>query len=188
MAAKRKRTARSRPKGATSGGAKRAPSRARRSIADLVKATGYGDTTVRRWLAAGWDGDPATVEEWRAANLGTPGRRPLYPSQEQAKRPAPADGPDWTNEFRRGKALLAMLEVRKRRGELVERKEIETMMVQRIAEVRAGLLRLEFVISQRAAMQPADRVAEIVAGACRDLLEQFARGVPVQADQVEDAS
>jgi len=181
MAARRK----NKPKAGRSG-AQRA-----RSVAALAAATGYGDSTVRRWLAAGWNGDPATVEEWRAANLGTPGRRPLYPSEEKpdrrAAKPTP-EGPDWTTEFRRGKALLAMLEVRRRRGELVERKEIEALMVQRVAEVRAGLLRLEFVIAQRAAMQPAERVAEVVNDACRDLLEQFARGIPVRADTVEEAS
>lgn len=151
---------------------RRRPAR-KRSTAELAAATGYGPDAVRRFLARGWDGDPATLETWRAQNLGQPGRRPILP---RADRPEGAgDQVGWGEKFRQVRTMREQVELRARMGQLVDRELVERMLLTRVAEVRAALLSVGRSMRLRLENQPGDVVERLLDQRMRGILEDFAR-------------
>lgn len=154
--------------------------------AGLAAATGFSERTVRDYLARGWDGDPASLETWRRSNLRRRGSRSALPrmdrqSSEEAESAGekPPGATDWSSEYRRVKTLQALLELKHRQGELIRREDVDRLFLERVAEVRAGLLLIPRTVARRLAHQSAEVVEEELEGEVRKLLERFSRGDPI---------
>jgi hypothetical protein len=85
----------------------------------------------------------------------------------------------WDGQNKKFQAQRRELELRHRRGELVERKEVEQLFVARIMAVKQGLLILARALPPQLAACSSEREMEpIIHRAVRNLLEAFARPLP----------
>lgn len=161
--------------------ARSSPAKSGPSTAELAAATGYGPDAVRRFLRAGWNGDPATLEAWRAEHLNRAGRRPLLPRAARVDGGGAGGGThdELATQWRKAKTARELLELRARQGELISRAEIERTFVLRIAEVRAALLSMGRVLRGRIEMQPGDVCEREINRRARIILEAFARDLPL---------
>jgi hypothetical protein len=148
---------------------------------------GVSDRTVRRWYK-----DPSFPR--------LPGRRfellqiRAWLDRKDGMTPAPTTGrrvshqpelPDesgkefWDKQGKKYQAQLRELELRQRRGELVERKEVEQLFVARIMAVKQGLLGLSRSLPPQMAHCLNEREMEgIINRALRHLLEVFSQPLP----------
>ena len=158
----------------------------KRTPADLAAATGFSERTIRDYQARGWDGDPASLESWRRENLRRRGSRSALPrmdrrgpEEEESGTERASGGTDWSAEYRRVKTLQALLELKHRQGELIRREDVDRLFLERVAEVRAGLLLIPRTVARRLAHQSAEVVEEELEAEVRKLLERFSRGDPI---------
>ena len=85
----------------------------------------------------------------------------------------------WDKESKKYQAGLRELELKKRRGELIEWSEVEDLFVARIGAVKAGLIAFERSMVPDLIMCRAERdMAIIIRKAVRTLLDGFARELP----------
>ena len=101
------------------------------------------------------------------------------PGPRQPELTAESGKDFWDGQGKKYQAQLRELELRQRRGELVERKEVAQLFVARIMAVKQGLLILARALPPQLATCRHEREMEpIIARAVRDLLEAFARPLP----------
>jgi hypothetical protein len=85
----------------------------------------------------------------------------------------------WDGQSKKYQAQLRELQLRQRKGELVERKEVEQLFVARIMAVKQGLLSLSRALPPQLVTCSHEReMAPLIDKAVRDLLEAFARPLP----------
>ena len=122
---------------------------------------------VQAWLDAKQGIPPAT----RSPSHQADPRQPVLPEEQ---------GKDfWDKQGKKFQAQMRELELRQRRGELVERKEVEQLFVARIIACKAGLLSLSRALPPQLAICQSEREMEpIIARAVRDLLLVFSRPLP----------
>jgi phage terminase Nu1 subunit (DNA packaging protein) len=147
--------------------------------------------TVQRWLRNGMPKlsgnrfDLVQIEEWLAAKDGIV--KP-YPGPPSTSRPDDSglseeennDGKDyWDKESKKYQAKARELEYRKRLGELVEKRDLESLLTSRIMAVRQGLLSLSRALPPQLAACKNEREMEpIIAKSVHNLLEAFSRPLP----------
>jgi len=87
--------------------------------------------------------------------------------------------------LKRHKADLAEMEVKQRRGELVERREVEQLFVARIMAVKQGLMNLSRALPPQLIHCQEEREMEIIIiRVVRELLEEFSRPLPAAMQSV----
>ena len=92
---------------------------------------------------------------------------------------AEGDKDYWDMRGKKAQAQKRELDLRQRRGELVELKEVEQLFIARIMAVKQGLLNLSRGLPPQLRHCKDEREMEaIVARAVRDLLESFSRPLP----------
>lgn len=85
----------------------------------------------------------------------------------------------WDAQNKKFQAQRRELDLKKRRGELVERREVDQLFVARIMAVKQGLLILPRALPPQLATCSHEREMEpIIRRAVQDLLETFARPLP----------
>jgi phage terminase Nu1 subunit (DNA packaging protein) len=157
-----------------------------KGIAAVAAHFNKSERQVRRWRRQGMPGlsggrfDLIQVQGWLDERDGRP------PVRGQCQ-PDPRQ-PDLTEQrgkifqderLKRFKADLAEMELRQRRGELVERAEVEQLFISRIMVVKQGLLSLPRGLPpQLAACREEREMEAVIARAVRQLLEAFSRPLP----------
>ena len=92
---------------------------------------------------------------------------------------AEGDKDYWDMRGKKAQAQKRELDLRQRRGELVERREVEQLFIARIMAVKQGLLNLSRGLPPQLRQCRDEREMEgIIARAVRDLLESFSRPLP----------
>ena len=151
-------------------------------LAEIAASAGCTARTLRNYRKRGWDGDPATLDAWRAANIRQRGPAPMRPRSDRNDGVAPdASGPmdRALLRYREAKAREAELRTEELAARLVERSQVERLFVARVAEVRAALVHLPRQLARRLANQTAEVVEDELDAEIRKILERFARGDPV---------
>jgi phage terminase Nu1 subunit (DNA packaging protein) len=143
---------------------------------------------VRRWrrqgmpCLSGGRFDLLQVQAWLDSRQGMPGPTPGGGHQADPRQPELREqrGKDFQDErLKKAKADLAEMEVRQRRGELVERGEVEQLFVARIMAVKQALLTLSRGLPPQLIHCREEREMEvIIARTARELLETFSRPLP----------
>ena len=148
---------------------------------------GVSRRTVQRWVKdpsfpklSGRRFDLVQIQTWwdqRDGQTSTPLARGPTPKQPELTVESGKDF--WDGQGKKYQAQLRELELRQRRGELVERKEVEQLFVARIMAVKQGLLILAKALPPQLATCRTEREMEpIITRAIRALLEAFARPLP----------
>lgn len=138
---------------------------------------------VRNWrregmpVLSGDRYDLVQIESWRAQKKG--GRGPAAPDGRQPALVREGDKDYQDMRAKRAMADLRELEYKLRRGEVVERKEVEQLFVSRIMAVKQGLLNLSRSLPPQLSHCQEEREMEIlIARAVRELLDDFSRPLP----------
>lgn len=160
----------------------------------MARDLGVHPNTLYRARKLGWDGDPATLQDWKVQRRKLQKRRGPKPKDSTTK-PDPGDTQEerdakahWDMRFRKAKARREELGLRKLMGELVEADLVQSLFVARIAEVRAALTHLPRQMARRLGNQPPEVIEDELEAACRGILERFARGDPLLDDPPEDST
>jgi phage terminase Nu1 subunit (DNA packaging protein) len=147
---------------------------------------GVSRRTVQRWCKAptfpklsGRRFDLLQIRAWLDAKDG---REPAAPAGRDPRQPElpVSRGKDFQEErLKRAQADLKEMEVRQRRGELVELRVVEQLFVDRIMTVRQGLASLSRSLPPLLATCGNEREMEVViADRVWKLQEEFARPLP----------
>lgn len=126
------------------------------------------------------------VLSWRDSKDGkTPSVRARSGDPRQPDLPE-SMGKNYQEErLKRHKADLAEMEVKQRRGELVERREVEQLFVARIMAVKQGLMNLSRALPPQLIHCQEEREMEIIIiRVVRELLEEFSRPLPAAMQSV----
>lgn len=146
--------------------------------------------TIQRWLRDGMPKlsggryDLVQIEEWRTAKDGivkpSSSSSASRPGNTDPEEEETLDGKDyWDKEGKKYQAKSRELEYRKRKGELVEKKEVESLFTNRIMAVRQGLLSLSRALPPQLTACKNEREMEpVIAKSIHDLLEAFSRPLP----------
>lgn len=140
-------------------------------LADLL---GVSRRTVIRWKNEGMpvDGDgrydPVRILEWRDGVLGEG-------DDDQDVSPKIF----WDVEFRKFRAQLAELELKKAQGEVISVALVETLLVDRATELKKSLLALAKRLSTILAHRPADEIYQVLEDDVLDTLRTYSRPNPV---------
>lgn len=140
-------------------------------LADLL---GVSRRTVIRWKTEGMpvDGDgrydPVRILEWRDGVLGE-----VDDDQDVSPKIF------WDVEFRKFRAQLAEIELKKAQGEVISVALVETLLVDRATELKKALLarakRLSTILTHR----PADEIYQVLEDDVLDTLRTYSRPNPV---------
>jgi hypothetical protein len=162
------------------------------NVEELAKHFGASTRTIYRWIKAGMpvlaDGrfDALVITAWRRGKKGEVISAPdnIAPSTAGVNIPAPtanpADNKDfWDKENKKHQAQMRELDLRKRRGELVEANKIQDLFVARIAAVKKGLIAFERTLVPDLIICRSEReMSMVIRKAVRELLEEFSRPLP----------
>jgi phage terminase Nu1 subunit (DNA packaging protein) len=157
------------------------------SMGKVAQHFGKSLRQVQRWarqgmpVLSGGRYDLLQVEAWRRLKKG--GRGPAVMSdprsQGQPYLVAEGDKDYWDMRAKKAQAEQRELDLRQRRGELVERQEVEQLFISRIMAVKQGLLSLSRGLPPQLIRCKEEREMEgIIARTARDLLESFSRPLP----------
>ena len=121
------------------------------TIPEAAKALSIHPQTLKGWLAAGCPGehgryDTAEIARWRAANL----KPAAEPDSKRAR---------WEARRSRAAALKAEMELKEKRGELVNAVETDRKFARHIAEAKAHLDQLPDFVLSVVDVKPAERKA-----------------------------
>jgi len=146
---------------------------------------GVSDRTVRNWIKAGMPKlsrrrfDLVQIQIWLDRKQGIEpapparGRGPWQPDLVVGR------GKDFQEErLKRAKADLVEMEVRRRRGELVEWDQVEEVMERKILEVKQRLLILSQSLPPQLVNLREREMVPIITRAVLDLLRGFAQPMP----------
>lgn len=158
------------------------------SMAKVAQHFGKSLRQVQRWASKGMPVlsggryDLLQVEAWRRLKKG--GRGPAAASdprsQGQPNLVAEGDKDYWDMRAKKAQAEQREMDLRQRRGELVERSELKQLSIARIIAVKQGLKSLARSLPALLPIPPeARREAEaIITERVRELLAEFARPLP----------
>lgn len=157
------------------------------SMEKVARHFGKSLRQVQRWATQGMPVlsgrryDLLQVAAWRRLKKG--GRGPAAAidprSQGQPNLVAEGDKDYWDMRAKKAQAEQREMDLRQRRGELVERQEVEQLFISRIMAVKQGLLNLPRGLPPQLIHCKEEREMEgIIARAVRDLLESFSRPLP----------
>lgn len=123
---------------------------------------------VQNWIKDGCPKQQANglydlqkIVEWRQAKQ-TSKRKPLKKNK-------------WEEKYRRAKALLAETELKKKTGDLMDRKTVEDGRVQRILEVKRRLLALPHQLAPQVIGKDIREVEAIIETRIIEVINAFAR-------------
>ena len=166
------------------------------NINEVVAHTGKSRRTIFRWIKAGMpvlpDGagyDLDQIDAWiqRRDGIAAPQQQDSIAATRKSEPGAPTinDGKDyWDCQNKKHQAKLRELEYQKRRGELIERRAVEDMLVARVHTVKAGLLTLERSLPPQLVHCKSEReMAGAIRKAIRGLLEGYAK--PIKAKDLK---
>jgi len=128
--------------------------------------------------------DLVQIQLWRDQKQGIiPSRSPGGAGDPRQGFLTPQQGKDFQEErLKKAKAELIEMDVRLRRGELVELKKVETLFVARVIEVKTGLLSLPRSLPPELTACKNEREMEVVIfRRVRALLEAYSRQLPIRA-------
>lgn len=158
----------------------------------LAKHLGKSSRTIRRWIKAGIpqlsDGrfDVGQVQTWIEGRQGLITGALAIPKDQDPGAAREGGKDHWDKEGKKYQAKSRELEYRRRLGELIERSEVESLFVSRVLAVKQGLLNLSRALPPLlAACQNEREMEAIIAGKVRELLEEFARPLPINLQALE---
>jgi phage terminase Nu1 subunit (DNA packaging protein) len=157
------------------------------SMEKVARHFGKSLRQVQRWatqgmpVLSGGRYDLLQVAAWRRLKKG--GRGPAVMSdprsQGQPYLVAEGDKDYWDMRAKKAQAEQRELDLRQRRGELIERQEVEQLFISRIMAVKQGLLSLSRGLPPQLIHCKEEREMEgMIARVVRDLLESFSRPLP----------
>jgi len=157
------------------------------SMDKVARHFGKSLRQVQRWakqgmpILSGGRYDLMQIETWRRLKKG--GRGPAARvdpwGQGQPDLVAENDKDYWDMRGKKAQAQERELNLRRKRGELVARAEVEQLFIARIMAVKQGLLNLSRGLPPQLIHCKEEREMEgIIARAVRDLLESFSRPLP----------
>jgi hypothetical protein len=153
----------------------------------VAEVFGVTERTVRNWIKAGMPKlskrrfDRQQIQAWMDRKDGQVATRPagLWGDPRQPELPVSSGKDFWDGQNKMFQAQRRELELKQRRGELVERAEVEQLFVARIMAVKQGLLILARALPPQLATCSNEREMEpIIHRAVHNLLEDFARPLP----------
>lgn len=142
---------------------------------ELAELLGVSRRTVIRWKNEGMpvedDGkyDPVRILEWREGVLGE------VDDDDQDVSPKIF----WDVEFRKFRAQLAELDLKKAQGEVISVGLVETLLVDRATELKKSLLARAKRLSTILARRSADEVYQVLEDDVLDTLRTYSRPSPV---------
>ncbi len=140
-----------------------------------ARAPGFPRLSGRRF-------DLLQIQAWLDERQGIPPAVSSSSHQADPRQPVLPEeqGKDfWDKQGKKFQAQMRELELRQRRGELVERREVEAMFVDRIMAVKQGLLSLPRALPpQLEHCRDAREMEELIARSVHNLLELFSRPLP----------
>lgn len=155
--------------------------------------------TISRWKKQGMpvlgDGsyDILAIERWVMARKGlVPPPLPQGPDMEEKAAPVasvlnPESREFWDRENKKHHAGLRELELRKKKGELIERIIVEDEFLKRILEVKRGLVSLERALPPELIACRSEREMSVVIRRCvRETLLGFSRPLPAGMTMPQD--
>jgi len=139
----------------------------------LAKILDVSVRTVQYWEK---DGLPRTkqgfydlkvIHEWRLFN-------------KRGKKPKEINGAkkDYENEYRKYKSLLAEMEYKEKKGQLVHVKDVERDSVQKIIAIKQKFLSLPRVIAPQLDGLHVVKIEEILRMRIEEIINDFAQGTP----------
>ena len=145
----------------------------------LAELLGVDRDTIADWVAegmpteAGGGFDPVKVLEWHGVALGVKSED----MDDGEEAPAGNVNPKvyWETSYRKFKSLLAKIEYHKARGKLIERDQVEEMLVGRIIEFKKALLGRGRRLSLRLANKDASEVNRILDEDAVNILSNYSR-------------
>ncbi len=145
-------------------------------IALVASHVGKSRRTVFRWVKKGMptlpDGrfDLDQIDLWLQKRNGI---------GEPAVQASTEDGKDfWDKENKKHQAKLRELEYRKRKRELIERRQIDDLLVGRVQAVKAGLLALERSLPPELIACKTEReMSSVIRRHVRGLLERYSKPI-----------
>jgi phage terminase Nu1 subunit (DNA packaging protein) len=155
-----------------------------KAVAEVFEVT---ERTVRNWIKAGMPRlskrrfDRQQIQAWLDRRDGQVVARPagLLGDPRQPELTLESGKDFWDGQNKKFQAQRRELELRHRRGELVELAAVEQLFVARIMAVKQGLLILARALPPQLATCSHEREMEpIIHRAVRNLLEDFARPLP----------
>jgi len=160
----------------------------------LAEYFGKSERQVRRWVKAGCPMlsgrrfDVLQVQAWLDARQG---REPAPRRVNGDPRQPPLTvqrGRDFEDaRMKKARADLLELQLRKRRGELVERTEVEKLFVARVVAVTQGLEALARALPPQLIHCRDEReMEEVISQAVRQLREIYSRPLPAQIGSSEN--
>lgn len=166
---------------------KTAPDTIIHGYASLAQHFGKSERQVRRWVKqgcpvlSGLRFDVLQVQAWLDAKAGiAPAPRTRTPIDPRQLDLAPQRGKDYEDaRMKKARADLLELELRKRRGELIEKIEVEQLFVERILAVKQGLLAFARSLPPQLIHCASEReMEEVISREVRALLEAYSRPLP----------
>jgi phage terminase Nu1 subunit (DNA packaging protein) len=152
--------------------------------AAVAEHFGVSVRQVRNWEMAGMPGrsgrdyDLVKIQLWRDQRPGVRGRAPADPDAHGQLQLQPRKELE-EERLLKNRADKLELENRRRRGELIERAEIEQLFITRIMALKQRLLSLPRELPPKLIVCRSEREQEaVIARAVRLLLEAFSRPLP----------
>lgn len=157
-----------------------------KTVHELADALGIAPSTIYRWRNDGWNvdelfneeaggWDPDEVHAWQA-EMKRARRKVLRPAQNSDSMEDGDPDEDWSEVWRKARAVKATLEASALQQSLVDRGEMERGFAMRVAELTTALDALSNQLAPRLA--PLTRESEIQAElkkAFNELRSHFAR-------------
>jgi hypothetical protein len=155
-----------------------------RGKAAVAEHFGVSVRQIRNWERAGMPGrsgrsyDLVEIHRWRDQKQGRGGEGDSRQGFLSVGR-----GKDFQEErLKKAQADLKEMEVRRERGELVERREISRLFVDRVVCVKQGLVSLSRALPPLLVACTGEREMEVIISAqVRSLLENYSRAIEIRA-------
>ena len=154
----------------------------------VARHFGVAERTVYRWIREGMPRLPANkfsplqIQEWRERKKGIlrPARTMERDSRQRDFYEAPAEGKEFHEErLKKHKADLAEMEVRQRRAELVEIRELKQLFVGRWIALKQAMLTFSRGLPPRLIHCKSEREMEVVImRSVQELLDNFSQDLP----------
>src|SRR4030042_6057260 len=156
------------------------------SLAEVAAHFGKSLRQVQRWrqkgmpCLSGGRFDLLLIQSWLDQRQGVRGPGRPGPEEKKQWNLPPESGKDfWDKEGKKWQAQQRELDYRQRKGELVERKEVEALFVARVLEVTQGLEGLSRSLPPQLIHCRDEREMQvIISREVRALRERYARPLP----------
>ena len=146
-----------------------APPGTARTEEEVARHFGVSTRTVQYWKKDAMpvcpDGtyDLEAISEWRLTKI-------------QERSPDSSDRAKWESEYRKNKALMAEIQLKKELGQLVTRDEVEEGRVRRILTIKKALLSLPPRLAPQVVNVDVKTAEAIIRKRIEEIISDFARG------------